>query len=288
MLRHRILSRLPRNWKFFRISRVVARFGVQAVLSPITFSSIPRPTTMRRPILPILILALVASLPAQDAPLQTAAAVLDRYKQALGGPDAIAKVQSETVSGEIEGTGISGKTTFVYTAKPFKNLIKVTQPDGKHILHGFDGKISWSITPQGASLDQDTPLEAVRRDADLQYPLHQPDYFNQLELAGITDFEGHRCYWLHGTTHWGKDNNQFYDVKTGLLVGYRFQVDNASKNVAIVVFDDYKNFGGPLVATKNTSRSGDQTQTFLYKAISYETISDSIFELPPAVKALLK
>jgi len=78
------------------------------------------------------------------------------------------------------------------------------------------------------------------------------------------------------------------EIIPGLLVGYRFQVDNASKNVAIVVFDDYKNFGGPLVATKNTSRSGDQTQTFLYKAISYETISDSIFELPPAVKALLK
>ena len=50
----------------------------------------------------------------------------------------------------------------------------------------------------------------------------------KLELAGVTDFEGHRCYWLHGTTNWGKDNNQFYDVTTGLLVGYRFE-DDASK-----------------------------------------------------------
>jgi hypothetical protein len=243
---------------------------------------------MRRAILPILILATVASLSAQDAPLQTAAAVLDRYKQALGGADAIAKVQSETVYGEIEASGISGKTTFVYKAKPFKTLMRVTKPDGKEILQGFDGQISWSITPQGANIDNDTPVEAVRRDADLQYPLHQPDYFKQFDFAGVTDFEGHRCYWLHGTTHWGKDNNQFYDVKTGLLVGYRFQVDNASENVAIVVFDDYKNFGGPLVATKNTSRSGDHTQTFVYQSISYEPLSDSIFELPPAVKALLK
>lgn len=238
--------------------------------------------------LAVVAFAIVGSVWAQEPELKTADAVLDRYKQVLGGVEVIQKVQSQTVHGEVEGTGISGKMAFVYYAKPFKTLMKATQPDGKEIVNGFDGKVSWSITSQGASIDNDTALEAIRRDADLQYPLHQPDYFKQLELAGVTDFEGHRCYWLHGTTHWGKDNNQFYDVKTGLLVGYRFQVDNASKNVAIVVFDDYKTFGGPLVATKNTSRSGDQTQTFFYKTISYEPLADSIFELPPAVKALVK
>ena len=236
----------------------------------------------------IVTFVIVSSVWAQDAPLKTAAAVLDRYKQALGGVDAIAKVQSETVHGEIEGTGMTAKMTFTYYAKPFRTLMKAVQPDGKEILQGFDGKVSWSVTPQGASIDHDTAPEAIRRDADLQYPLHQPDYFDKLELAGITDFEGHRCYWLHGTTHWGKDNNQFYDVKTGLLVGYRFQVDNASKNLAVVVFDDYKNFGGPLVATKNTSRSGDQSQTFIYNSVSYEPVADHVFDLPEAIKAKLK
>jgi hypothetical protein len=89
-------------------------------------------------------------------------------------------------------------------------------PDGGQRSSGFDGKISWSIGPKGAEIDTSVPLESVRRDADLQYTLHQPDYFSKYEFAGVTDFEGHHCYWLHGTTHWGKDNNQFYDVKTGL------------------------------------------------------------------------
>jgi hypothetical protein len=235
-----------------------------------------------------LVFAIVGSLCAQDPEVKTADAVLDRYKQVLGGVEAINKVQSETIHGEIEGTGIPGKMTFVYYAKPFKTLMKAIKPDGKEIVNGFDGKTSWSITLQGASIDHDTALEAIRRDADLQYPLHQPDYFDKFELAGVTDFEGHRCYWLHGTTHWGKDNNQFYDVKTGLLVGYRFQVDTASKNVAVVVFDDYKNFGGPLVATKNTSRSGDRNQTIVYKSVSYDPLDDSMFELPESVKALMK
>jgi hypothetical protein len=243
---------------------------------------------MRPLTLAILTLAGISSGWAQAPQLKTAAAVLDRYKQVLGGVEAIKNVQSETVRGEIEGTGISGRMTFTYYAKPFKTLLKATRPDGTEVLQGFDGKVSWSITPKGASIDKETPLDAIRRDADLQYPLHQPDYFEKLEFAGVTDFEGHKCNWLHGTTHWGKDNNQFYDVDTGLLVGYRFQVDSASKAVAIVLFDDYKNFGGPLVATKNTSRSGDHFQTMTYKSVSYEPLTDSLFELPQAVKALVK
>jgi hypothetical protein len=223
----------------------------------------------------------------KEAQLTTAAQVLDRYKQALGGAQAIQGVQSLTVRGEMEKTGMAGKATMVYRAKPFKTLLKLTRPDGTEVTTGFDGDVSWTITPKGAEVDKDTPLDAIRRGADLQYPLHQPDYFKTLELAGVTNFEGHRSYWLHGTTNWGKDNNQFYDVTTGLLVGYRFE-DDASKATWIALFEDYKNFGGALMATRNTNRSGDQSQTFTYVSVSYEPIDDSLFELPPAVKALIK
>ena len=224
----------------------------------------------------------------QSGQLKTAAAVLDRYKQVLGGVEAIAKVQSETVHGEIEGTGLSGKSTFVSYAKPFKQLFKVTRADGSEAISGFDGEVSWSVDSQGATIDKDTAPEAVRRDADLQYALHQPDYFKNLDLAGVTDFDGRPCYWLHGTTHWGKDNNQFYDVQTGLLAGYRFQADDKSAAVSTLVFQDYKNFGGPLVATKLTSRTADHVRTFTFTSVSYEPLADSIFELPQAVKALAK
>jgi hypothetical protein len=237
--------------------------------------------------LAIVIFASVAPVWPQAVPLKTADAVLDRYKQALGGVDAVAKVQSETVRGEIEKAGTPGKATFVYYAKPFKTLMKVTRANGNQMVVGFDGSVSWSVGPEGASIDKDTALEAVRRDADLQYPLHQPDYFKKLELAGVTDFEGHSCYWLHGTTHWGKDNNQFYDVQSGLLAGYRFQADDSSPAVTVAVFQDYKNFGGPLVATKLTFRTGDHAQTFSYKSITYEPLADSLFEVPQAVKALM-
>lgn len=237
---------------------------------------------------PAVLLLFTACAWSQAAQLTTAEQVLERYVQVLGGKQAIANVQSMTVKGEVESTSTPGKGTFVYYGKPFKTLFKLTRADGTQIIAGFNGKVSWTITPKGAEIDKDTALGAIRRDADLQYPLHQPDYFKKLELAGISDFEGHRCYWLHGTTNWGKDNNQFYDVETGLLAGYRFESDDSSKTLTFAIFEDYKNFGGPLIATRNTSRAGNKSQTFIYKSVSYEPLADSIFELPPAVKALIK
>lgn len=237
---------------------------------------------------PAVLLLFTACAWSQAAQLTTAEQVLERYVQVLGGKQAIANVQSMTVQGEVESTSTPGKGTFVYYGKPFKTLFKLTRADGTQIIAGFNGKVSWTITPKGAEIDKDTALGAIRRDADLQYPLHQPDYFKKLELAGISDFEGHRCYWLHGTTNWGKDNNQFYDVETGLLAGYRFESDDSSKTLTFAIFEDYKNFGGPLIATRNTSRAGNKSQTFIYKSVSYEPLADSIFELPPAVKALIK
>jgi hypothetical protein len=235
----------------------------------------------------LTVFACAAPVLAQEGQVKTADAVLENYKHALGGVDAIAKVQSETVRGEAESSSRPGKSTFVYYARPFKTLYKLTRADGSEVTSGFDGKVSWTIDAKGASIDRDTAVDAVRRDADLQYSLHQPTYFKKLELAGVTNFEGHRCYWLHGTTNWGKDNNQFYDVETGLLVGYRFQSDDSSAALVIVKFDDYRNFGGPLIATKVSSHSGGHWQNVTYKNVSYDPLADSMFDLPQAVKVLL-
>ena len=225
---------------------------------------------------------------AQSGELKTVEAVLDRYKQALGGVEAIRKVQSETAHGDIEASGLQGKATFVSYSKPFKSLFKVTRPDGKETVSGFDGKVSWTMGPEGVRIDKETPVESVRRDADLQYPLHQPDYFKKLEFKGVSDFEGHPCYWLHGITRWDKDNNQFYDVQTGLLAGYRFVSDDPSGRPTIAVFSDYKKFGARLMPTRLTAHSGDRSQTIHYTSVTYEPLDDSLFALPDKVKDLLK
>jgi hypothetical protein len=225
---------------------------------------------------------------AQAPRLTSAQAVLERYQQALGGIDSIKQVQSETARGTFERTGMTGRATFVSQAKPFKSLFTVTRPDGSKVSSGFDGKVSWTITPEGASIDKGTPLESIRRDADLQYALHQPDYFQSLTLVGVEDFEGRPCHHLHGVTHWGKDNNQYYDVETGLLAGYRYQSDDASSTPVTMIFSDYKSFGAHLVATTTVTRTSAQLQTMRLLSVTYEALPDALFDPPAPVRALIK
>src|ERR1700689_3969047 len=117
-------------------------------------------TYMRILRLVFVLLACIGTLWAQTGQLKTADEVLDRYKTAQGGVDAIKRVQSEIAHGEIEGTGLQGKAMFVSYSKPFKSLFKDSRPDGTEVTSGFDGTVSWSVDSKGASIDRDTPVES--------------------------------------------------------------------------------------------------------------------------------
>ena len=129
----------------------------------------------RRTIGSVILAGVVAALGWSQAPeLKTTEAVLEKYQWALGGAEAIRKVQSETRHGEVASPGTPGKITFVSYAKPFKWFAKITMPDGTQRTSGFDGKVSWSVGAKGAEIDTSVPIESVRRDADLSLPTNSP------------------------------------------------------------------------------------------------------------------
>jgi hypothetical protein len=122
----------------------------------------------------------------------------------------------------------------------------------------------------------------VRRDADLQYALHQPDYFQKLELKAAP------AIGFTAPPTGAKTIISSTMSKPDCLPATVFKVDNSSPDVATVLFEDYKNFGGPMVATKTTSRTGKSVRTFTYTSVTYQPLSDAVFELQEPVKALLK
>jgi hypothetical protein len=97
-------------------------------------------------VLSITLCILVCAAPgfSQSPELKTAGAVLERYQQALGGPRAIQRVQAEVVRGEVESSNGSAepvRAEFVYYAKPFRTLYKVTHADIDHaLMAGIDGR----------------------------------------------------------------------------------------------------------------------------------------------------
>jgi len=65
------------------------------------------------------------------------------------------------------------------------------------------------------------------------------------------------------------------DFEDRLLAGYRYQSDSSSSAaVTTLLFQEYKSFGGPLVATKVISRTGGRTQTITFTSVDYGPLED--------------
>jgi hypothetical protein len=239
-------------------------------------------------------LLLTASFPfTQDSttakPVPTAQQVMDHHVTALGGRDHILKHKSMTVHGkfELREKGLSLDRTAYY--KDGKMLYEITLPNSSRYQEGFDGTVGWQLHPQsGAAISEGKEVKSKQRDADMYYPTRVLDYFSSMDVVGVSDFEGHNCYHLKGTNKWGIVNEQFYDTSTGLLAGYKF--NSAWRGGAgdeIEVFSDYKDFGGWLIPTRDAHKSADGTQVQTTTSVTFDDVSDSVFAMPDAVRALL-
>lgn len=109
-----------------------------------------------------------------------------------------------------------------------------------------------------------------------------------MEVIDVKGFNGRPCYHLKGINNWNKVNEQYYDKENGLLVGYAFNTAwRGGDGDATETFEEYKDFGGVLMATKNTYREGGDVSIFRITSVTYDDVSDAAFALPEVVKTAL-
>jgi hypothetical protein len=221
--------------------------------------------------------------------------IVERYDLALGGEPAIRKHTSAILRGVFE-TDKGKQLPLVYFARaPYLSLERITLADGSQVLNGFDGRMAWSLDPrEGAQILTGDERESARRDSDFYYALDELNWFRSMINAGIEIYEGQRCYHLHGLTNWGKLNDQFYDVGTGLLAGYEFEQPFAEgPKLVHEIFSDYRRIDGVLVPMRQTAKvrskqGGDWSvlRTIRYSSVTFNKLDSSAFAPPSAVIAL--
>ena len=221
-----------------------------------------------------------------NAPLPTAAQVLDRYVQATGGRDALLRYKSMTVHQRFQVPAQKIEVESVSYSRGLKSVEKVLLPSGKADLSGYDGQVAWDVDPAGkVTLYHGDIVKTIARDADMYYHLHVLDYFKKLDVVGVVPFAGHQCYDLKGVNNWNQPNEQFYDKDSGLLIGYRFNTKwRGGPGDTTATFEDYKDFGGVLMSTKTTGRDSNGVSIGLITSVTYDDVDDSVFVLPDAVR----
>jgi hypothetical protein len=223
-----------------------------------------------------------ANLAAQDtrpAPesMPNVEAIIERYIQAVGGREALAKLPTRVCQGK-KITDLTSRRESVYESHYFEAYAKtlgkcliVTWTDAGIEHAGTDGQIGWAQDRCGVRNDQEAVTLQLAYLLNPQGPLQIADYFPGLQLKGEDQVLGKRVFVLEPTglemAHYGL----YLDAQTGLLVRIGYYVE----------LGDYRRIDGVLFPFRVAgSRKGGSTVYEFSEIRHDEAISDSVFVKP--------
>jgi hypothetical protein len=218
-----------------------------------------------------------------------ASTVVDRYMEAVGGWDVEGRFASRHVVAEmsVPATGTS-MTTEVWTAKPNRMLSR-TVTNGMSIVSGFDGITAWAIADDQPRLLDRATFEEALGNANLDKNVDFAAAFPTMETIGERTVDGHPCWNVRMVDRKGVEVRNCFDKDSGLLIGTLVPGRNAPAGGASteVVLSEYRDFDGLRMPTLMTATIGGRRMITTIKSVSHAPIPDSMFALPPSVRALV-
>ena len=221
--------------------------------------------------------------------LPSAAEVLERHREAIGGAEAIRRYTSRRIAGRFELTAqaIAGPLE-ILAAAPDRIVLRMELGGLGRVERGFDGTTGWSIDPGiGPRLLQGRELDELRHSAEFYSELKDPSQFSSSAVLERTTFEGKDCYVLKLVRRSGIEVTEYYEVGSGLLVGSQMNSTSAMGSIpTTVVVDDYKEFGGVLMPTRVRQRAMGVEWVLTTTSVEHDTVPAGAFALPAAIAAL--
>jgi len=225
------------------------------------------------------------------AVLPAARAVIDRHIEAIGGRKAVLGHSSTHASGTMSmpSSGVSGSVD-VYAARPNKSLIRITLGGIGEVLEGFDGTVGWSLSAiTGPMLTLGRELDQKKFDAAYDADLHDTARYKSMRTVEQTTFEGRPCYKVSLIHLDGTEDVEFYDVETRFRVATVATRESPMGPVKVTLsYSDYKKYGDLFVPTTMKQATMGVQQVLTFTSVEFDKVAPSVFEPPPAIKALIK
>jgi hypothetical protein len=249
--------------------------------------------------LPRLALAIIAVLAvpapglltAQEA-LPSAESLADRHVRAIGGREAVLRHTSTRVTGTVAvpSSGLTGSFE-AFAAKPDKQFLRVTLAGIGESLEGFDGRVAWTTSAlTGPMLVQGKEYEQKKFSADYYADLRQAERYKSMKTLEKTTWEGRSSYKVSLIRHDGSEEIEYYDVETGFKTGSVVTREMMMMGAVPVtsVASDYRKFGDVMHASTTKQIAMGAQIVMTITSVEYDKVDPAVFELPPAIKALVK
>jgi photosynthetic reaction center cytochrome c subunit len=147
----------------------------------------------------------------------TADQLLNNYVQAIGGADAIDKISSRVMKGNIDFGGKSFPID-IYAKDPEERISLTHMPEGDSVT-AFNGHEGWLGMP-GRQLREmhGSDLDGAAIDADLHLASHLKQMFTQMEVRESEKIDNHTTYEVVGQRAGKPPIQLYFDQQSGLLV----------------------------------------------------------------------
>lgn len=154
---------------------------------------------------------------ATEKSLPTPDELLDKYVLALGGANAIDKITTRVIKGNIQFGGKSLPIE-VYCKNPEQRISFMRTPEGDSVT-GYNGHEGWIQNPKGPLHEMHgNELDGASIDADLHLPIHLKQMFTKLQVHGKEKIADHDTYDLIGSREGKPPVHLYLDEQSGLLL----------------------------------------------------------------------
>lgn len=215
--------------------------------------------------------------------------VLKKYRDAIGGEEAIRKHSARRFKGvyEIPAQGMRGEL-LILAAAPNLMRLSITLPGLGEMQRGFDGRIGWSVDPAiGPRLLEGRELDELRHSADFYDDLHDPTRFSSVTVVGKPMFDGQPCYEIKLVRESGFEYTEYFNAETGLLAGVKMNASSQMGSIPVTtVVSEYKVFGGVLTPTITRQKMMGLESVTTISSVDFAPIDPKEFALPPQIEAL--
>lgn len=253
----------------------------------------------------LLVFAQTATLPAtQDPPLPSGREILAKHVKAIGGDGPYKAVKSIRASGRFEmpAQQISGDFVML-AARPNKQRVKVTVGPIGEIESGYDGKVGWRMDPmQGPAVLTGKELSEAADDAWFDGALYGSDFVTEATTVGKQTFPppppsgrppssitSRPAYKVKLVLKSGNERFEYFDAETGLQIGSESTRMTPQGPVPVVsILSDYRKFGALMMPASLTQQLMGIEQVVSVNTYEYDNVPADAFDLPPAIKALIK
>jgi len=206
--------------------------------------------------------------------LPTLERLLDGYVSALGGREALEKLDTRVCPGhlvdELNRTDpqVVSRAFHAWAKAPDLWLMSLNHSEGTE-ENGFDGRVGWKVSPDRIERDDRMGRSWLGFVLNPRGPLHIQKYFPGMTLEAKTMIAGRPVYQVKNTSA----NILYFDAQTGLL----------SRIGSFYELEDYRPTDGVLVPHRIViSRKGGRS-VFAFETIEHNVpVDDGLFGMPEA------